>query len=112
MCSLLRQRQFEFDTPSHAKGSSSSIGIRVDSCEGLIFLFNIQAAITTLTWGLAKPAFRTRKYCFIITMGFGLKAEGPVPKAQKAKSAKSQPLPLASVTHNRSAFEQATALSP
>ncbi len=39
----------------------SSIGVRQGSCEGpILLLFIMQAAMETLTWPVAKPAFRSR----------------------------------------------------
>ncbi len=39
----------------------SSIGVRQGSCEGpILLLFVMQTAMETLTWPIAKPAFRTR----------------------------------------------------
>ncbi len=39
----------------------SSIGIRQGSCEGpILLLFVMQAAMETLTWPVAKAAFRIR----------------------------------------------------
>ncbi len=46
----------------------SSIGVRQGSCGGpILFLLIIQAAMETLTWPVAKPAFRTRSKG--VTMG-------------------------------------------
>ncbi len=45
-----------------------SIGVRQGSCEiPILFLFILQAAISTLTWPVAEPAFRTRSKG--VTMG-------------------------------------------